>query len=487
MVQVDGIDETFIKLLVERLGWPVKLVRWRTARAIRELLRSKECKDATTTIILDWIGNRQFESEVSTALSVLLATEPAHRPTFAVVAPRIQLPSLLSDILLERMYGAEAEFIHGGWQWDVADPPPSFSPDRYFESHKTQDVPVILSMNLSRLEENHGLPFTRQWGFEWQRVQDRSSAPYSSYPYYFGDFSLARVGLHPQCITRQSEVLRSAYQRTLAHAVVAWGMPMRDATFYVTDTLPVLPGLFEVDPAQAPTWLGAFASECCAEDSDLEALAREILAASQAASEGALLSLTVPTPREVVEFGEVTLMSYFVSEDFRAATRSAFPDLQAFVVPDAFSLRGDVTDCDLSRWKSPAETGVVIPTTFAAIPALHATWHDEYIGAGLRIPCSYCFDTPAKLDADSSGLKVQIEEHQVARTKFWQDAWTPINMPGGAGTRIGVASYVEPEQLESALVRLGLKLAWQVRVITHDTKSSWDELRKKERLAFFRL
>ena len=485
MVQVDHIDEIFIKLLVERLGWPVKLVRWQTARSIRELLRSKQWKDATTTIILDWIGDRRFESEVSTALSALLVTEPALRPTFDAISQRIQRPSLLSDMLLERMYGPG--FIHGGWQREVAEPPAAFSPDRYFESHKTQDVPVILSMNFSRLEEKHGLPFTRQWAFEWQRVQERSSAPYSDYPYYFGDFSLARLGLHPQCITRQSEVLRSAYQRTLAHAVVAWGMPMSYASFYITDTLPVLPGLFEVDPAPAPTWLGALVSEFCAEDAELETLARSVLAASQVASEGALLALTVPTPREVAEFGEVTLMSYFVSQDFQAATSSAFPDLQEFVVPDAFSLRGDVTDCDLSRWKSPAEAGVVMPTTFAAIPALHGTWHDEYIGAGLRIPCSYCFDTPTKLDADSSGLKVLDEEHQVARTKFWRDAWTPINMPSGGGTRIGVASYVAPKQLESALTRLSLTLAWQVRVITYDTESSWDKLQKKERLAFFRL
>lgn len=484
MVQLDATDETFIKLLVERLGWPVKLVRWRTARSIRELLHSEQWKEFTTDTLLAWIESRQFESEVATALSVFLVTEPTKRPAFDAVVDRMQLPSLLSDLLLERMYGVG--FIHGGWQWDIADPPAAFSPDRFFESHKTQDVPVILSMNFRSLEKKHGLPFMRQWAFEWNRVQERSSAPYSGYPYYFGDFALARQGLHPQCITRQGEVLRSAYQRTLAHAVVAWGMPITEASFYITDTLPALQGLFEVDPTLSPAWLGDFATECCSEDADLEVLARATIATSGGAPEGTLLALTVPTSRDVAEFGEVSLSSYFVSDDFRATESAVFPELQQFVIPDAFSLRGDIGPCDLSRWKSPAGAGSVMPTTFAAIPALHATWHDEYIGAGLRIPCNYCFDNPTKLDADTEGLKVLDHKVEVARTRFWQDAWTPINMPSGGGTRIGVASYIDPKQIRSAMDRLKLKLAWQVRLTMYDTKTNWDELVRKERVAFFK-
>tara|TARA_R110002012_G_scaffold137042_3_gene291519 strand:- start:54212 stop:55672 length:1461 start_codon:yes stop_codon:yes gene_type:complete len=482
LVQVDTTDTIFIKLLIERLSWPVKLARWRAARGVRELLHSDRWHDETTALLLEWIETRQFESEVETALSVLLVTDASKRPSFDEVVERIQLSSFLSDLLLERMYGPG--FIHAGWKWDAADPPTEFVPDRYFVSHKTQDVPRILSMHFERLEEKHGAPFMRQWAFEWKRVQERSSAPYSDYPYYFGDASLARVGLHPQCMTQQSEVLRSAYQRTLGHAVVFWGMPLRDATFYVTHTLLVLPGLFEVDPTGAPAWLGTFATDCCNEQADLECLAKAAIAASNGAGEGSLLSVTVPTPREIAEFGEVSLRSFFVSDDFQHRAGVVLPEVKEFVIPDAFGLIGDIRPLDTADWKSAAQAGSVIPATFKALPALLGTWHDEYFSSGLRVPCSYCFNGPTKLDADRGGLKVLRAGSVVARTTFWQDAWTPINLPIG-GTRVGVATYISPEELTAALAKMELKLAWEVRITIYDPETNWDKLGKKERSAFF--
>lgn len=481
MVQVASSDTIFTKLLIERLGWPVKLARWRAARGIRELLHSDQWHRETLTLFLNWIETRHFESEVTSALSVLLVTDADRRPAFEDVVQRIQLPSLLSDLMLERMYGPGS--VHAGWQWDVEDPPADFVPGRYFSSHKTQDVPRILSMHFERLEREHKLPFTRQWAYEWKRVQERSSAPYSDYPYYFGDSLLARQGLHPQCITRQSEVLRSAYQRTLAHAVVSWRMPLRQAAFYITDVLPVLPGLFEVDPVPKPSWVGRLAGDCCVEGADLEALAKTAIAASAVEGSDTLLAVVSPTPREIAEFGEVSLQSFFVPENFSLKPNHAFPELQEFVFPDEFSLRGDIRVPDLPRWQSEAGAGGPMPTTFVALPALHGTWHDEYISSGLRVPCSYCFDGQAKLDADEGGLKVLREGSLVARTTFWQDAWTPINLPEG-GTRVGVASYIRSDELRSAQARLKMRLAWQVRVTLYDT-TNWDEATKKERTAFF--
>lgn len=487
MVRITADAATIIELLVQRLGWPVKLVRWRTARSVRALLESDRWSGSATSVLLNWLETRQYESEVATALSVLLVTAPSGRPSFHEVVGRIHHPSLLSDLLLEQIYGPGQ--VQGGWDATQTEVPAGFVPTKYFESHKTQDVPLILRDNLLRLERKSGRPFLRQWAFEWQQIQDSVPAPYSDYPNYFGDFNLGRSGVHPQVLTRQSEVLRSAYLRTFGYAVSEWGMPLQRAIMYVTDTLPVLLGLFEVDPAPAPEWLGDFANDCCASGADLEKLARRIFAASQGEGQQ-LLSLTVPTPQGVVEFGEISLQSYFVSDDVAPRNEAFLPDLQEFLVPDNFSFLSDLPDTELarwySRWRKDEAVGTVKPTTFAAIPLLHGTWHDEYIGAGLRLPTSECFVGSVKVDADRSGLKVTTGSTEVARTTFWHDHWTPLNMPERGGTRVGSTCHLDHALLTRTLKRQGLRLAWQVRVTTYTTKDNgWGDLVKGELGTFF--
>ncbi|WP_133866991.1 hypothetical protein [Azorhizobium sp. AG788] len=110
-----------LTLLVERLGWPVKLVRWRAARALRGLLQSEKWGERACAALLDWLSSRRLESEVASALSVLLVTDPAARPSFDAVVGSITWPSLLADLLLERCYGPG--HVMGGWDRDLGSGP----------------------------------------------------------------------------------------------------------------------------------------------------------------------------------------------------------------------------------------------------------------------------------------------------------------------------------------------------------------------------
>jgi hypothetical protein len=168
MVRVTAGVATIIELLVQRLGWPVKLVRWRTARSVRTLLESDRWSGSATSVLLNWLETRQYESEVATVLSVLLVTAPSGRTSFHEVVSRIQHPSLLSDLLLEQIYGPGQ--VQGSWDANRTEAPAGFVPAKYFESHKTQDVPLILRDNLLQLERESGRPFLRRWAFEWQQI-----------------------------------------------------------------------------------------------------------------------------------------------------------------------------------------------------------------------------------------------------------------------------------------------------------------------------
>ncbi len=146
----------------------------------------------------------------------------AARPDLATVREPIRQPSILAEVLLQEMYHAVA----GCQWWRGHSGPPSFSfePSSYFERHRTHHAPVVLSSNLTDLERNSGLPFMRQWAYEWQQLCERTKTGFTEYPYYFGDFGEVRGGIIGQFSPRQSELYRSAYLRTFAIAVSDVGL-----------------------------------------------------------------------------------------------------------------------------------------------------------------------------------------------------------------------------------------------------------------------
>jgi len=481
MAVVNDQEFTALSMLIERLSWPVKLVRWRAAREIRKLLHTEDWADITRKLLIDWISSRSLESEVASGLSVFWVTDPKSRPQFAELSSAIKFPSLSSDFLLEQMYGSGV--VLGGWNTSIKDAPDHFEPAVYFTKHCTQDIPPFYSINIKKLEERTNLPFMRQWAYEWEHVRERSSAPFSSYPYYFGDVSLARSGLHPQVLTRQSEVYRSAYQRVLAHSLVQWGLHWKTVSHYALDTLSLTPGLFELDPQPRPEWIKDFDERLLKEDVDLEKIARLLI--NEANDESSrLVSLKMPTPTKISEFGEISISAFFISSDFQPK-EDVLSNFQRFLFPDRFGVRGDLPEFAVDEVIIEGSSGIAIPVTFDPIPFLHGAWHDEILSLGMTVPSSYCFERQVKFDVDQTGIFLSDDERTVGRTTIWLDSWTPLNLPIG-GTRCGLASFIAKDELDLALQRMNMKLGWQVHARVWQSKRQFDDLTLSELNKFFR-
>jgi hypothetical protein len=97
--------DTTIRMLLERLNWPVRLVKWRAAREYGALLASPIHAIKALEIFTRWLSSRQLESEVISGLTTLLSMRKAALPDFGKVVPAIQRPSLLADQMLELAYG----------------------------------------------------------------------------------------------------------------------------------------------------------------------------------------------------------------------------------------------------------------------------------------------------------------------------------------------------------------------------------------------
>ncbi|MBZ9709305.1 hypothetical protein LB543_21505 [Mesorhizobium sp. ESP7-2] len=261
-------------------------------------------------------------------------------------------------------------------------------------------------------------------------------------------------------------------------------MPLRQAVQYLADIVPVLPGLFELEPQARPTGLQECAVELSADSADLESCTRQLLSRLNEGAAFRVVSLSMPTPQEVSEFGRIEARAYLATPEFVPDHTEKWLTPERFVFPDKFSLRGDLPEIELVDVAVSGDAGSAWPVTFSAMPLMHGTWHDEFIGVGLMVPCPYTLNKGGKLDADANGLFVETSGTRVAKTVLWLDHWTPIHAPGGS-TRCGTLCTMDSSELDAGAQRLGAKLAWRVDVVTWTPQNGIGDLVRTRKSTFF--
>ncbi|MGH7183445.1 MAG: hypothetical protein ACREJN_15915, partial [Nitrospiraceae bacterium] len=208
MVPLANSPSLSLSFLFQRLKWPVPMVRWRTAKEIRNLLNDPGTRSSTTDALLDYLDACKTESEVCEILTIVFLASPVGRPSHLAIALRIHCPSILADMILERTYGFEC----GIGRWGEAHSgraPADFDEERYFKEHKTVHVPPILASNLGKLELVSGYPLLQQWAYEWKILREKLGTHCTGYPYYFDDVLDARAGIMGQYWHRIRDVFLS--------------------------------------------------------------------------------------------------------------------------------------------------------------------------------------------------------------------------------------------------------------------------------------
>ncbi|MCA1197296.1 hypothetical protein K9B35_04900 [Sphingomonas sp. R647] len=471
-----------LELLLNRLLWPVPLARWKAARGVRDLIENPETRAASTDALLAALERAELESDVCTLLTILLMVGKAALPDLARVRERIQHPSILAEVMLQATY----DEIGGTAWWRAHSGPVSstFAPSSYFERHQTHHVPVVLSSNLASLERKSGLPFVRQWAYEWQQLCDRIKAEFTEYPYYFGDFGDVRDGIIGQFSPRQSEVYRSAYLRTFSIAVAEWGFEQREAGFYVSELLPSIRGLFELDPLGRPPWLKD-SPELCVEDPDqFESILRAMIA-SQPDNDQALVSLYVPLDATVERYGALRLSAHLVTTDFSLGSEFPREPTDILLAHRSFAIDQERPDTPIETSLQAGQTGDALPVCSAIFPIPFGYWQAHLHSAGIPIPARYMLPGYARVRGERDRIAVDSDHREVAATRYWQDHWSP-NYPRNEGhTRCGTWTLMERQLLESQASVLGRKIAWSARLQTWRREKDYGEFMHAERSLFF--
>ncbi len=484
MVPLVNHASAALAYLFVRLKWPVPKVRWRAAKEIRNLLNAPATRPSAIEMLLNCIEEALVESEVCTLLTIIFLSSPDARPARATVIARVKCPSLLAEMLLIRIYGESKEQC--AWRDAHSGAAPSgFEGGRYFDDHSTAHVPPIMGSNLKRLERRHGLPFRKQWAFEWKALCSKLGTRRTGYPHYFGDASEVQAGIVGQYWQRMREVYQSAYLRTLAHAVSVWGMPQQLAESYCLDVVDGIGGLFEMDAKERPGWLSDYPERFCAPNAEFASIARKLFVGARQGSM-VVASLDTPIAASVQKYARLRMSLHLVLDGYEFQPGS-LSDRRTLVLPvdDAFELKG-LLPIEPKEELNSFMRQDAIDLCSLLFPHPFGSWHGDYYSLGLAIPSPSILGE-MQISCAAEGIELTSADGAVvSTTTVWNDGWNP-SYPKGGATRCGTVTMVNAEALDLSSRRLGRRLALFVKLQSWRREKEYDDYEMFEQEALLRL
>jgi len=482
MVQL-ATDETTLRVLIERLCWPLRLVRVRVAQEYGALLSHPKHRTLALKVYLEWLASRKMASEVVSGLCVLKCVPEPYLPNLSVLRGSINEPSILADMVVESVYGFGNKC--GGWaNAHSGTAPASFEPSRFFDEHKSAHVAPIMGMIFRDWQRKVGLDFPKQWAFEWQAVMDATSSPYSGYPYYFLNGVNRDSGVIGQFSQRQDEVFRTSFLRTI-HWAMSHGMPLAHGTFLAEHTLPLNNDFANLRPVSRPAWLGTKPEDCCAEGADLERLCKEIIANGLAAESRLPVSIEIPISPEVHKFAAIGLTAVLASPDFERELPDASRVVRKLLILDPnSSFNGPLPIDEPNERLVTGEVGNCLPIVAGVFPDQMGFWHGEYFGMGIDLPMSYILPEPSSIQCNLNGLEIQTASGVVANWRVWHDNYSPL-YPKGGETRCGMLTTMPRQIIADAENQTGRKLGWVVNLRVWASEKDYTPLIKSSRQLFF--
>lgn len=445
-----------LDLLLGRLRWPVPMVRWRAARALRDLLEDPVTRADTERALLDELGNCRTEYRACEILTIFLCTSPGARASECDILACLAAPSITAEILLQHIFGRDTYIDWPSGHSGAA--PTQYEPTQYFKDFRTSHAPQRMSDNIFHFEKRTGRPFFRQWAWEWERLTETTAASHTNYPYHFDDFGEVRSGLHGHYQQSMADVYRSAYLRCFAFAVDQWNVPAQDVAHYCAEFLPIAAGLFDLDPVKRPTWLGGLPEQCASGEISLEAAAEAILAAADLAGEPAL-SMHVPFNPEAEPFGYLRITSYLAEPGFELGEVMPEPAAEFMPTRGGLTFRGRLPVDTTKRGRVIGREGSAVSTVSDLISLPFGQWQGFYRLSGMPVPAAVISGVDATIDVANNSLLVEDSRGPITTTRYWLDHWSPREPTDGA-TPCGVVCIVNKQRLRVGLEVTGSRLYW---------------------------
>lgn len=241
--------DTSFGLLLERLHWPIPRIRWEAARALASLIRAGH--DGALDALAEWTSKRTLESECLLGIGVIHAFELKDFCPEDAAKRMVSKSSLASDCMLKSIYNTRERSARFKY---------TISPNTQAHLHeeaisqfdwlKTMAVPSIYLHTLQQLEDMRAFAFVDRWRHDWAWICHSQGTELPQTNYFMGTGRGNGAILH----MLQSEILVSAFLRTLAYAMHIGKIQAEQAEYHALLALPMNRGLAGLEPVKRPAW-----------------------------------------------------------------------------------------------------------------------------------------------------------------------------------------------------------------------------------------
>ncbi len=423
-----------IELLVERLRWPAALVRERAATQIGALIA--EGDKTALEALLAWIARQELESLVAVGLHPLVHAanrDRTHLPSVQRVASACRASSLLAELLLTEYDPTYEPHLSNCRHSDS--PIDSLHHDASDRRDPAGPIRDYLRERLERVGQKIGVALGPQ--FDREVAHLRASYGWSSST-AFGASRSGYYGRHPGWSPLTTEILRSAYLRSLSYGASKVGVDCEWLTDSAATEAPVDLGLWQLATGERPRWWPAVESAAQQGEFDVEvadALAQVEVATRVWDSENdVVLAASGCISQSIRGQRELEVRSFIQwpvgplgpqSEDLFDFVRNA----DAYVTPDRTPLRFEgavrmnASPELLADWFVGTCSGTAFPIS------LHF-WQGWRRLRGVQCPSPLLSNGPVEVVAGESSLDFVGEEGLVARWTDWTSDMSALLVEG---------------------------------------------------------
>lgn len=457
-----------LRLLVDRLDYPSRMVQERAAWSLAGLLANTDTRDGTIKALLDWHAAEPLELRSCLLLLLLHLARTAHgvsAVTCVDIAHSADLvPSIGAEVLL-REFGDQGADLAASLDYrtrHLPRPPVGHSSAKDFGSTvRAHLAPVFL--RFASMLDGSGVPFSRQW--EWEAVelsrqQELSLEPNAHFDYYY------RGGANGPAMAindRVSVMLRSAYLRALHWSTDEAALDVGRAETHAR-WLAVMadPTLWAVRPSRRPAWWPMDPGESEALDTLGEAVGRAVMERleKQASEEEILLFTVGPVGNRPRLRAEVTIRAFLQSAQgaMKPSQRDLanVPQVECQPVPPRLSLPGPYASS--VQYAGLLRDWMIAPLAWEIFPNTQQWLLPEHQTRGIHVPATWLFPESPVIITESGRVSFASGAQQVARYSYWNDELRDRYYPG-AGSRVGAELLMRREWLELQL-EAGATLCW---------------------------
>ena len=449
-----------LRLLVDRLDCPSRMVQERAGWCLAKLLATTETGDSTTKALLDWHSGESIELRSCMLLLILHLAHISHGfPADACVkiARQANLVPSLGSVTLLREFGETGRELAAAinYQERHSGPPKdNFSGVGDFD--QTVNGHLAPSFNFwAEILNKSGFPFIRQWQWEATELARRTQLSLKLKAHFQNHYYGSLYGPSLTINDKLAVMLRSAYLRALHFLIQNSGLKMAHAEYHAKLAAVMIdPSYWAVRPSIPPSWWPFDPGERDALDTLSETVGQAIrrrLENWDSQENETLLYAAGP-----VRTGEHLTAELIIKGFLQAAQGPLKPTQEELVGvqsvnctlwPPRLFLSGNYTTMLDEEHATFVRDWIIAPLSWRVRPHTMDWLLPERQMRGVHLPASWLFQDMPTIHTDPEQITMRLREKQVARFLYWNQGLRERNYYD-SDSRVGVELLVNREWLE---------------------------------------